>query len=321
MPKILDCTLRDGGLVNDSNFSADFARAALDACEAAGIDIVEVGFRNGENFFSPDKFGKLRFCKESDLREIFGDKPRKTKLCALADAGKSAPFPPRDKSVISRMRCAFYAENIDKALELLESAADDGYETSACMMAAPQIEESARTKCLERLAESKIDTIYLMDSFGTLTPAEAETLCRQYKKICAESGKLFGAHFHNNLQCAFANTLAAINAGADTVDATIGGLGKGAGNCPTELLSGFLRGAQTSVPLAEMAQKYVEPIKQQHKCGFYPQYMLTALLKIHPRPAMQYSAEENPPSLSEFFGEIKSLSNQARQACNPNTPK
>ena len=118
MPKILDCTLRDGGLVNDSNFSADFARAALDACEAAGIDIVEVGFRNGENFFSPDKFGKLRFCKESDLREIFGDKPRKTKLCALADAGKSAPFPPRDKSVISRMRCAFYAENIDKALEL-----------------------------------------------------------------------------------------------------------------------------------------------------------------------------------------------------------
>ena len=174
MPKILDCTLRDGGLVNDSNFSADFARAALDACEAAGIDIVEVSFRNGENFFSPDKFGKLRFCKESDLREIFGDKPRKTKLCALADAGKSAPFPPRDKSVISRMRCAFYAENIDKALELLESAADDGYETSACMMAAPQIDESTRTKCLERLAESKIDTIYLMDSFGTLTPAEAE---------------------------------------------------------------------------------------------------------------------------------------------------
>lgn len=310
-PQILDCTLRDGGLVNDSNFSDEFATAIVDACERSGIDIVEVGFYNSSEFFAPSKFGKWRFCKESALRKVFGDTPRKTKLCVLTDAGKCdiSSLPPRDKSIVSSVRCAFYAENISAAVEILNAASELGYETSACMMAVPQIDTDTRHRKLDMLASTKIDTIYLMDSFGTLTPYSTAKLCKIYAQICRDCGKTFAAHFHNNLQCAFANSLAAWENGAQRIDSTIGGLGKGSGNCPTELLAGFFRSPDFCIPLVEVAEKFVKPIKSQFKCGFYPQYMLSALLKKHPRPAIEYSSKKNPETISEFY---KNLAKQTK---------
>lgn len=307
MAKILDCTLRDGGLVNDSNFSDEFARAVLRACEIAGVDTVEIGFKNSKKYFSPEKFGKWRFCEESDIRETFGDAPRGAKLCALMDAGKCdiSALPPRPESIVSKIRCAFYADRAREAAETLGAASELGYETSACLMAAPQIERREREKILELLAASKAGTIYLMDSFGTLLPAEARKLCAEYSRFCRECGKTFGAHFHNNLQCAFANSIIAAEEGADVVDSAIGGLGKGAGNCPTELLAGFLLGADAAVAPSEAAEKFAAPLAEKFKCGFRPQYMLTALLKIHPRPAMEYSAMPNPPPLPEFYEKLK----------------
>lgn len=307
MAKILDCTLRDGGLVNDSNFSDEFARAVLCACEIAGVDTVEIGFKNSKKYFSPEKFGKWRFCEESDIRKAFGDATRRAKLCALMDAGKCdiSALPPRPESIVSKIRCAFYADRAREAAETLGAASELGYETSACLMAAPQIERREREKILELLAASKAGTIYLMDSFGTLLPAEARKLCAEYSRFCRECGKAFGAHFHNNLQCAFANSIIAAEEGADVVDSAIGGLGKGAGNCPTELLAGFLLGADAAVAPSEAAEKFAAPLAEKFKCGFRPQYMLTALLKIHPRPAMEYSAMPNPPPLSEFYEKLK----------------
>ena len=255
MVKILDCTLRDGGLVNDSNFSDEFARAVLRACESAGIGIVEVGFRNSQKFFSPEKFGKWRFCEEKNLREVFSGFDCKVELCTLVDSRALrdiSKIPPKSESIISRARCAFYAKDIDSASETLEALSELGYKTSACMMASPELEKSERRKCLNRLCGLKIDTIYLMDSFGTLLPNKTREIFAEYADICAQSAKTFGAHFHNNLQCAFANSLAAIDAGAGVVDATIGGAWQGRGQLPYRTFSGcnFRRGRR-SAPLGD----------------------------------------------------------------------
>lgn len=310
MAKILDCTLRDGGLVNDSNFSDEFARAVLQSCELAGADYVEIGFKNSKKHFPPEKFGKWRFCEEPDIRKVFGDGPRGVKLCALIDAGKFdiSSISPRSESIISAIRCAFYADRAEEAAEALDAASELGYETAACMMAAPQIERREREKRLGLLASSKADAIYLMDSFGTLLPPQARALCAEYSLFCRACGKAFGAHFHNNLQCAFANSVIAVEEGADMVDSAIGGLGKGAGNCPTELLAGFLRGADAALAPAETAEKFARPVAEKFGCGFRPQYMLTALLELHPRPAMEYSAHQNPPTLSRFYENLKKQS-------------
>ena len=300
--KILDCTLRDGGLVNDSNFTAEFAAAAVRACASAGVDIVEVGFKNSRKFFSPEKYGVFRFCDEDLVRAAKG--AANVKIAVLMDVLKCEPseLPAKRESAVDIVRCAFYAPQISDAIAVLETASQKGYETAACMMAASTIDEKTLGENLRRLCGcGGIDTVYLMDSFGALLPDKFARLAEKYFAAVSASGKKFGVHAHNNLQCAFANELSALSIGADILDCTIGGLGKGAGNCPTELLVGALRGAERALPVIDVSQNLVEPIKNKYKCADYPQYMLTALLNEHPRAAMNYFAENKKLSAAEFF--------------------
>ena len=87
--KVLDCTVRDGGLINDHAFEDGFVQAVYDACVAAGIDYMEVGYKASKKLFARDQFGAWKFCDEDDLRRIVGDNPTPLKLAAMADAGKS----------------------------------------------------------------------------------------------------------------------------------------------------------------------------------------------------------------------------------------
>ena len=300
--KILDCTLRDGGLVNDSNFTAEFAAAVVSSCAQAGVDVVEVGFKNSRKFFSAEKYGAFRFCDEEIVLTAKG--AANVKIAVLMDVLKCEPseLAPKKQSAVDIVRCAFYATQISEALEVLETAAEKGYETAACMMAASTIEDGVLDENLGRLcACGGVDTIYLMDSFGALLPDKFALLARKYSDATSAAGKKFGVHAHNNLQCAFANELSAVSIGADVLDCTIGGLGKGAGNCPTELLVGALRGAKRALPVVDVSQNLVEPIKNKYRCADYPQYMLTALLNEHPRAAMNYFAENKKLSAAEFF--------------------
>lgn len=299
--QILDCTLRDGGLVNDSAFTPDFAKSIVSACARAGVDIVEVGFKNSRKHFSPDKYGVYRFCDEDVVRAAKGGE--NVKISVLMDVLKSDAddLLPKSDSAIDMVRCAFYFPQLDHALELLDSAAQKGYETAACMMAVSTLSRAQVAAALQKMSSAKsLSTIYLMDSFGALIPPEASELALEYANACARCGKKFGVHAHNNIECAFANELAAISCGAQIADCTVGGLGKGAGNCPTELLVGKMRGADKSLPIIQAAQNLVEPIKKKYSCGNYPQYMLTGLLNKHPRAAMEAIAEGRN-CVSEFF--------------------
>ena len=71
--KVLDCTIRDGGLINDHRFSDDIVRAVYDACVAAGLDYMEIGYKNAARLFPKDKFGDWRHCDEHDMRRVVGD--------------------------------------------------------------------------------------------------------------------------------------------------------------------------------------------------------------------------------------------------------
>ena len=87
--KVLDCTIRDGGLINDHAFEDGFVKAVYDACVAAGIDYMEIGYKASKKLFARDKCGAWKFCDEDDIRRIVGDNPTPLKLAAMADAGKS----------------------------------------------------------------------------------------------------------------------------------------------------------------------------------------------------------------------------------------
>ncbi|MCD6364842.1 MAG: nucleoid-structuring protein H-NS, partial [Planctomycetes bacterium] len=88
--KVVDCTIRDGGLTNNSNFTHETVRAVYKAICASGVDYVELGYRNGKRMFSTDEYGPWRFCDEEHLRSVVdGIDPKTTKIAIMQDAHKA----------------------------------------------------------------------------------------------------------------------------------------------------------------------------------------------------------------------------------------
>ena len=137
--KILDCTIRDGGLINEHKFSDEFVRAVYDAALAAGVDYFECGYKGAKRLSKRDEFGPWKFCDEADLRRVFGDEPDpKMKLYVMADAERTdyqTDILPKSDSILSMIRVACYIHQIPTAVEMIKDAHDKGYETTCNIMA------------------------------------------------------------------------------------------------------------------------------------------------------------------------------------------
>ena len=136
--KVVDCTIRDGGLTNNSHFTAATVRAAYNAACRAGVDYVELGYRNSKEMFDPSEYGPWRFCDESQLSEVTdGIDPGETKLAVMMDAHKSDEndILPREESVVDLIRIATYVKDADKAIRLAQVARERGYDCTINVMA------------------------------------------------------------------------------------------------------------------------------------------------------------------------------------------
>jgi 4-hydroxy 2-oxovalerate aldolase len=303
--KVLDCTVRDGGLINDHRFSDDFVRGVYTACVEAGIDYMEVGYKTSRKLAARDQFGDWKFCEEADIRRVVGDNPTPLKLSAMVDAGKCdwrTDVLPKEKSVLDLLRVAFYVHQVAEAMDMIKDAVDKGYEVCANLMAISTVSETELDQCLEVLATSAAGTLVVVDSFGSLYAEQIERLVKKYLDFGKATGKAVGIHAHNNQQLAFANTIEAIIHGANRVDATMGGLGRGAGNCPMELLIGFLRNPKFKIrPVYQCLQDNLLPLSREMEWGPLAQYNITGQLNQHPRTAMAARASDGRDHFVEFY--------------------
>ena len=309
--KVLDCTIRDGGLINSHQFSDAVVRAVYDACIAAGIDYMEVGYKNSPRLFPREDFGAWRHCDESDLERVFGGHDAAEtglKLCAMADAEKSdfrEQIVPREDSVLDMIRVAFYAHQVSDAVEMIEFCDSLGYETTANLMAVSNITDVEIDTVLEAIAPTPASVMVIVDSFGTLYREQIDRLYKKYAKAMEGTGKEIGMHAHNNLQLAFANTIEAIILGSNRVDATMGGLGRGAGNCPMELLLGFLRNPKFHLrPVVRLLQEHIDPLRQSVEWGPLIPYNITGQMNRHPRAAIEFLASGEKRDYLKFYDEI-----------------
>lgn len=304
---ILDCTIRDGGLMNDSRFDDKIVRAVYDCCADSGIEYMEIGFKNSKKLFSQDKYGAWRFCDEKDILRIVGDNKRNVKLAAMADAEKSdykTDIIKKENSPLDLIRVACYSHQIPLALDMIKDAKDKGYEASLNLMAICKQKESELSRDLEILSNSEADIIYLMDSFGSLYCDSIRYLVTKYRGALLDAGKKIGFHAHNNLQLAFAKTIEAVECEIDFIDATMAGLGRGAGNCPIELLLGYV--GRPIRPAITCIQQHIEPMREKLGWGFAHSYMLTGFLNQHPRAAMAYQEAETLGDIGEFYDKLVS---------------
>lgn len=295
--KVVDCTLRDGGLVNDFYFDDDFVKNLYMANVAAGVEYMEFGYKASKEIFDVKEFGKWKFCDEQDIRDIVGDNDTDMKIAVMADVGRTdykKDIIPKSESVIDMIRIATYVNTIPAAVEMINYCAEMGYETSINVMAISTASENDLDIALELLAQSPVNVIYLVDSYGSMYPEQIRRYAEKYTEIAEANGKSVGIHAHNNQQLAFANTIEACAYGVSYLDATISGLGRGAGNCNMELLLGFLRNPRYSLnPILKFIQNRILPLKKSGVVwGCDVQYMLTGQQNQHPRSAIAFTNDK-----------------------------
>ena len=306
--RVVDCTLRDGGLVNDFYFTDEFVKALYQANVSAGVDYMEFGYKASKEMFDVNKFGKWKFTDDKHIREIVGDNMTDMKISVMADVGRcdfKKDILNKKDSPIDMVRVATYINTIPAAVEMIEDCTKKGYETTVNIMAISKSNDVDIDAALELLCQSSVGTIYLVDSYGSLYPEQVRRLSEKYLEIADKYGKKVGIHAHNNQQLAFANTTEAIIKGVSYLDATVSGMGRGCGNCPSELLLGFLKNPKYRInPILKFVEAYIMPLRREGDVwGYDVPYLLTGLLNQHPKTAIQFMKEKRE-DYNSFYLEL-----------------
>lgn len=306
--KVVDCTLRDGGLTNDFFFTEEFVKELYRANVKAGVDYMEFGYRASKEMFDVNKFGKWKFTTDQDIREVVGNNDTDMKISIMIDVGRcdyKNDILPKEESPVDLIRIATYINTIPAAIAMIEDCHNKGYETSVNIMAISKSNEVDLDAALELLGQSSVDIIYLVDSYGSLYPEQVRRLSEKYLAYAEKYGKKVGIHAHNNQQLAFANTTEAVIKGVSYLDATVSSLGRGAGNCPSELLIGFLKNPKYSIaPILGFAEKHITALRAAGvKWGYDIPYLLTGLLNQHPKAAIDFS-DKDRIDYKDFYIEL-----------------
>jgi 4-hydroxy 2-oxovalerate aldolase len=283
---VLDCTVRDGGICNNWDFDKPTVRKIYHALANSGVDYMEIGYQTKHGLFDPNEVGPWRFCLEDDLRDIVDNS--NIKIATMVDVGRfeSKDLPHATASSVDVLRIATYAHQMNEALLLLDDALNKGYETFMNVMAVSTLSPDEMNLFLQKLAGSGVHNVAIVDSFGAMYPHHVRYLVQKYRSILGDSIGL-GVHCHNNQQQAFANSIAAIDEGVNFVDATIFGMGRGAGNCPLELLLFYLNNPKHSLEEILELTEYFVKLRFDLLWGYHLPYAITGFMNLHPRSAIE----------------------------------
>ncbi|MHC5137909.1 MAG: beta/alpha barrel domain-containing protein, partial [Planctomycetota bacterium] len=229
------------------------------------------------------------------------------KISIMVDAHRvlEQQFKPVDESPVDMIRIATYVKDVDKAITLCDKVHDLGYETCINVMAISRENEFDLIEALEQIAKTPVGTVYVVDSFGYFFSEQIHFMVKLFQEHLP--GKRIGMHCHNNQQLGFANTVEGVRKGANLLDASLYGIGRGAGNCPLELLLGFLKNPKFDMePILRIIQDYMIPMREEIEWGYMIPYAVTGILNQHPRAAIRMRQTDNRDKYAEFYNEIRS---------------
>ncbi len=226
----------------------------------------------------------------------------------MVDVGRVNPdeVRPASDSPVAMMRVAAYVKDIDKAIYLVNHFADKGYETTINIMAISKDRGPALDEALQQIQEeSQANVVYIVDSFGALYQEPIEELVKRCKKYLKT--KEVGFHGHNNQQLAFSNTIEAIIHNANYLDATVYGIGRAAGNCPLELLLGFLNNPKFDIrPVLDLIANEFIPLREKIEWGYIIPHAIAGMLNEHPRAAIALRNSPEKENYRKFYDSLTS---------------
>lgn len=301
--KVLDATIRDGGLINNHDFDHRFVREVYKAISETGVDYMEFGYKNSAEFFSPEEYGLWKFCKDDDILRVIDGIESQTKISVMVDVGRVDldDVKPSAESPVDMIRTATYVKDVDKAIFMANHFVEKGYMTTINIMAISRDQGFELEEALHQIEEEcKVDIVYIVDSFGTLYQETTEFLVKQFKRILKT--KEVGFHGHNHQQLAFCNTIEAIIHDANYLDGTVYGIGRAAGNCPLELLIGFLKNPKFDIrPIYDLISKEFIPLRNKIEWGYIIPYAISGMMNEHPRAAMALRKSDKKENYREFY--------------------
>ncbi len=281
--RILDCTMRDGGHLNKWKFNPLNVKASYYAALKSGIDYFEIGYRFPVTTKGLGDFG---YCKDDFLFSLFKASD-KCKLVVMIDAGKcdSNLFQEckKENTPLQGVRVAAYPYELEKAIGLVEDLKDKAYEVFLNLMAASELTGDQYRTLASWKNKNILNAVYFADSFGSFMPSDIPEYLNKLKDTGFER---IGFHPHNSLQLAFANTLRAIEEGVSYVDASILGMGRGAGNLPIEVLVGYLEkkgiAKYNTVAYLDVIERFYLDLYKELDWGYKLQSFLVGLKNVHP---------------------------------------
>lgn len=285
---LLDCTLRDGGYVNDWNFGQGSIKSIVSRLNSAGLDTIEVGFLDARR---PYDANRSIYPDTRSILPVFSniDKPKAT-IVAMIDYG-TCPIENLDEkadSCLDGIRVIFKKKNQDEALELLSQIKDKGYKLFVNPVSITSYSDDEVRILVEKINKLEPDTVSIVDTYGLMHSTELLHYFKLFDSLLSP-GIVLGYHAHNNFQLAYANSIAIINCDVDrdvNVDGTLYGMGKSAGNACTELLAMYLNErCDRSFDIAQIQESIDVDILKEFKkksWGYCFEYYVAALNDCHP---------------------------------------
>ncbi len=285
-PKILDCTIRDGGYYTNWDFPQKVIENYIQAMDILPVDFIELGYRN---IASKDYFGEFYFSPINTLNNII--KLTKKSLVLILNEKdltinqiKFLLEPCIGK--IDMIRLAVDPDVIDDAILKAKFIKTIGFKVALNIMYLSKwINDINFLKKLHKI-EMYTDYLYMVDSYGAVFPSELKGLIKKIKEI---SKVKLGFHGHNNLELALANTITAIEEGVEIVDSTIMGMGRGSGNLKTELLLSILsKDYEINFNSLTRTLEDFQELKSKHKWGTNLPYMIAGINGIPQKKIMEW---------------------------------
>jgi 4-hydroxy 2-oxovalerate aldolase len=236
--KILDVTLRDGGYRNNFNFSPEFAHKVVHDLSSAEIPYIEIGYCNG-SFIRKKEHGLTSSVDRAYIESLRAAVKGKSKLCVMVHPRNvnESDFEMLAEQGVGMIRVCLRQDQLSEGIDTVRLAKKYHFETAANVTRITEIPLSSVTDASQRAEDAGADVIYFADSNGSMIPSDVQRLV---SKLSTRLKVPIGFHAHNNLSLALSNTIAAVDAGAQYIDTSICGMGKGAGNLHLSMIIAYL---------------------------------------------------------------------------------
>lgn len=313
--RILDCTLRDGGYINDFRFGNTVIRDIISKLAKASIDIIECGFLKAGAFDT----NRSLYGSVSAIKQHIGLKNKNLMYVAMIQYGaiSEEEVEPCDGMSVDGIRVTFHEHEIEDAFILGKKLMDKGYKVFMQPVGTMTYTDEALLQLIKKINALKPYAFYMVDTLGTMYKND---LLRMFYLVDhnLDPKITVGFHSHNNLQLSFANAqeLMQLNSPRNLIiDASVYGMGRGAGNLHTELVTQYINANfglhYDNIEILEIIDEYIKPLSLQYTWGYDAAYYIASITGCHPNYAA-FLLNKQTLHVQDIYSILNSLTPERR---------